>query len=219
MLEAGPDPSVCYGGNTSGAMSFIGDIAMNQAIRQFANIRKLALAIATMLLFITATASAEVIPLNLQATGAFVTQGTPIDTNGDGKTAHLLTAQGQGPRFGRVTYHAVAEFSTGASPAMCPNGNPGAQQTLLTGAIVSRVENGDLVHSRIDSGTACFDPVTRLIFVRASASIRGGTGEFRGASGNVSIVQSVTNLIGDPNEGGAFGSAVSIYRGTIITQQ
>lgn len=177
------------------------------------------MATATMLLLGAVTAGAEVIPLNTQATGPFITQGALIDTNGDGKTAHLLTAEGNSPQFGRLLFQAVAEFSTAASPTTCPNGNAGFQQMLLTGAIVTRVENEDLIHTSLNSGNACFDAVTGIIFVTANASITGGTGEFIGAKGSVSINQVVRTLIGEPEESGGFGSAVATYTGRIITQE
>lgn len=149
-------------------------------------------------------------PYHTENSGTYVSQGTPIDTNGDGQTADLYITSGQGSVFGQITSQTVAEWSLSTTVTNCPVGTP-VEGTLKSGANVSRTMGGDLIYSVVDSGTLCFDGVVSKI--TAEGVITGGTGRFSTATGSVSFSGVATPLSGDGAH--QFGSVTATTTGEI----
>jgi hypothetical protein len=149
-------------------------------------------------------------PYHTENSGTYVSQGTPIDINGDGLTADLYITSGKGSVFGPITNQTVAEWTFGA-PTTCPAGTI-VQGTLLSGTNVSRTMDGDLIYSVVDSGTLCFDGAVSKI--TATGNIAGGTGSFSGATGSLSFSATATPLYTDP-VGHQFGSVTATTTGEI----
>jgi len=144
------------------------------------------------------------------SSGSYVSQGTPIDTNGDGQTADLYITSGNGSVFGQITSQTVAEWSFG-SPTTCPAGTV-VEGTLVSGANVSRTMDGDLLYDVVTSGTLCFDGTVSTI--TAVGDIVGGTGKLSGATGTLFISAIATPLSADP-AGHQFGSVTATATGEI----
>lgn len=166
-----------------------------------------------------ASAAPKVIPFILPSSGTFISQGAPIDTDGDGKQAHLILLQGVHPRFGKVTIQGVGEFDQTNMAGVCPNGNPGVEQNLVAGAIVVRLKTGATIRSKVSSGNACLDGLTKhMVYVTFNSRITGGTGAFSGATGNLKTTATATILVGDPLQEQGFGSVEARSAGRIITR-
>src|SRR5207248_940397 len=105
--------------------------------------------VASVLMAMVAVGSAEAGPIRSQASGSFVAQGTPIDTNNDGTSADLFIVSGSSSQLGSFTNQTVAEWEFGAPTTTCPAGTV-LQGTLVPAgsAFVTRVANGDLLFGR-----------------------------------------------------------------------
>ena len=91
------------------------------------------------------------IPFRSQDSGSFVTGGTPIDTNGDGRTAELVLTSGTSDPLGAITTQSVIEWAIIFGDVICPQGNLGVAGTLVIGGFVTRAESGDLLRGRFDA--------------------------------------------------------------------
>src|SRR5204862_6811373 len=101
--------------------------------------------VASVLMAMVAVGSAEAGPIRSQASGSFVSQGTPIDTNNDGRTADLFIVSGSSSQLGSVTNQTVAEWIF-AAPTTCPAGTVVEGTLVPAGSnFVTRAANGDLL--------------------------------------------------------------------------
>src|SRR5207248_373355 len=152
--------------------------------------------VASVLMAMVAVGSAEAGPIRSQASGSFVAQGTPIDTNNDGTTADLFIVSGSSSQLGSFTNQTVAEWIFGA-PTTCPAGTV-RQGTLVPAgsAFVTRVANGDLLFGAFTSGTNCIS-ATGIASISAAGNFTGGTGRFDDAAGSFTVAATATILAAD----------------------
>lgn len=168
-------------------------------------------------------------PFTSRASGSYVSPGTMIDTNGDGKTADLvflsgdLVSSGQGKgSLGAATMQAVLEWSatfTWTDP--CFNG------TLVSGTFVIRMANGDLVYGVFTpGGTNCYDPSANSASISLTGVFTGGTGRFKSAlypGGSIAVTATAQPLVGDESIsnfpegkfGNQFGAVEATFTGTL----
>jgi hypothetical protein len=171
--------------------------------------------VASVLMAMVAVGSAEAGPIRSQASGSFVAQGTPIDTNDDGRTADLFIVSGSSSQLGSLTNQTVAEWTLGPPTTACPAGTV-AQGTLVPAgsAFVTRAVNGDLLFGKFTSGTECINSVTGITSISAAGNFKGGTGRFEDATGSFTVTATATTLAFDLF-GNAFGGVVATTEGTL----
>ena len=170
--------------------------------------------VASVLMAMVAVGSAEAGPIRSQASGSFVAQGTPIDTNNDGTSADLFIVSGSSSQLGSFTNQTVAEWVFGAPTTTCPAGTV-LQGTLVPAgsAFVTRVANGDLLFGAFTSGTNCIS-ATGIASISAAGNFTGGTGRFDDAAGSFTVAATATILAADAS-GNAFGGVVATTEGTL----
>lgn len=175
-------------------------------------ISKLSVVLAIVLMTI-AVGRVEAGPIQLRASGSFLTQGTPIDTNGDGRRADLFIVSGTSSQIGALTNQTVVEWVF-AGPSTCPIGTV-AEGTLVPAgsAFVTRAANGDLLFGAITSGTNCIS-ATGIASISAAGIFTGGTGRFSEATGTFTVTATATPLAFDA-AGHAFGGVVATSEGTL----
>jgi len=182
------------------------------------NMNRLIIGLGMILIMAVAFETAEAKSLSFKSdeSGSYVTRGTPIDIDGDGKTATLALLSGTSNALGDFTVQTVVEFSPTSLPATCPNGNAGSAASLVGGGNVLRTAKGDLLFATFTSGSTCFDPITQSSFQSMSGSYTGGTGKFAGKVGGSIVINSTSRGVvsGVPPEI-EFGGVVSHSEGTL----
>ncbi|HEV8358622.1 MAG TPA: hypothetical protein VGX21_05705 [Methylomirabilota bacterium] len=173
----------------------------------------LALILAIGLVATVVVGDVEAGPIQFRGSGSFLTQGTSIDTNGDGVTADLFIVSGSSSQLGALTNQTVAEWAFGP-PSTCPPGTV-LEGTLVPAgsALVTRAVNGDLLFGAPTSGTNCIS-ATGVASISAAGVYTGGTGRFANATGDFTIAATATTLAADP-AGHAFGGVVATSEGTL----
>ena len=119
------------------------------------NMKRLAVGLGMVLIMAVALGSAEAKPFHSKDSGSYVSEGTPIDTNGDSRTADLVLTSGKGSHLGETTTQAVVEWPKDFAAATCPNEISGFQASLVSGGFVIRAAKGDLLFGTFSSGTNC----------------------------------------------------------------
>ena len=175
------------------------------------------LAVGLVLITAVALGSAEAQPFRSKDSGSYVSEGTRINTNADGRTADLVLTSGKGSHLGETTTQTVVEWPIVFGPDTCPNGNGGFKGSLVSGGFVTRAANGDLLFGTFSSGTNCFDVTTNTASFSLSGVFTGGTGKFAGASypgGSITVNGTAIPVLSD-STGHQFGSVVSRTEGTL----
>jgi hypothetical protein len=162
--------------------------------------KKLYLFALVVLLTAFSTPSPAARPFNIQESGSFVSQGTSIDTNSDGRNADLVITNGKGQGFAQTSTQSVIEWEVFGTPTECA-GNPGS--LLVSGSSVLRTVKG-LVFALFETGTNCFDPNTEMAAITLEGVITGGTGFYEGATGTISVTGTVFPVLSTPS-GAQFG--------------
>lgn len=173
----------------------------------------LGVALATISFGAPLDALSKEIHIRLKYSGSAIS--THADPNGDGINAGLGTVACTS-NLGRCTSQGVGEAAL-AGPAICPNGNPGINLTLVpgTGHGLTRFERtGDLLFGEIVSETVCYDPSTGTQFKTGTSRVTGGTGRFEGATGQTEFEGVQRPLYVDAN-GNGFAAQTGTIRGTI----
>lgn len=183
------------------------------------NKNSLAVGLGMVLVMGVALGSAEAKHFNLdfhsEVSGSYVSEGTRIDTDKDGRTADLDLTSGKSSHLGEITTQDVAEWSSEFSYERCPNGEMGYKGSLVSGFFVIRSENGDLLFGTFTAGTNCFDFHTNSASISLSGVFTGGTGRFAGASGGrLTVSGTAVPLITDSG-GHQFGSVVARIQGIL----
>jgi hypothetical protein len=183
------------------------------------NKNSLAVGLGMVLVMAVALGSAEAKHFDLdfysEVSGSYVSEGTRIDTDKDGRTADLDLTSGKSNHLGEITTQDVAEWPSAFSYERCPNGQMGYKGSLVSGFFVIRSENGDLLFGKFTAGTNCFDFITNSASISLEGGFTGGTGRFAGASGgSLTISATATPLMTD-EYGHQFGSVVARTHGTL----
>jgi hypothetical protein len=105
-----------------------------------------------------------------------------IDTNGDGRTAGVITGIAN-TTLGRFLFQSVVEFLPRlATNVTCPAGM--AEIPLLQiHAVLTQQSTGEQLFLTYTSGTQCFDPTTFTVTAHVQGTFSGGTGRFVHATG------------------------------------
>lgn len=144
---------------------------------------------------------------NENVSGNFI--DTSIDTNGDGMAANYFSGVAKGS--GSPSYEGLVEVMFDEVPdGDCDETE--VEGSLVNYSIVRRYANGDLLFSRSDDGTLCFDLASGLASLTINAEVTGGTGRHAGATGTYTADYTVKLLVPDPMGGighGAFYGSVS----------
>ena len=180
------------------------------------NMKRLGVGLGMVFILAVVFETAEAKSFKSEESGSYVTQGTPIDTDGDGRTANLVLLSGKDHVLGDITTQTVVEWSR-FLPATCPNGNAGFVASLVSGGFVTRTAKGDLLFGTfLTGGTNCFDPITNSSSQSMSGSFTGGTGKFAGRVGGTLVINSTSRglVSGVPPEI-EFGSVVSHTEGNM----
>lgn len=127
--------------------------------------------------------------------GTYMPEGSPIDSDRDGKMADLVVVSGSSEQLGGTTTQSVLEWPRMLTSTICPNGNLGFQGRLVKGSAIMHVESGDALLITFQGGTICTDFVTSTASVELAGAVVGGTGKFADAIGSV---RSNGILIGEP---------------------
>ena len=125
-------------------------------------------------------------PFFIEQSGSFVSQGTPIDTNSDGRTADLVITHGKGQGFAQTSAQSVIEW--GAFGPSCDTGGIGSE--LVSGSSVIRTVKG-LLFVVFNTGTNCFDSGTNTAVISLEGTVTGGTGYYEGEAGTLNITGTV----------------------------
>jgi hypothetical protein len=125
---------------------------------------------------------------SIEQFGSFVSQGTPIDTDGDGRTADLVITHGKGEWFAQTSAQSVIEWGSFGQKDSCNPGEVGS--TLVSGSSVIRTVKG-LLFVTFDEGTNCFDADRKKAAVVLEGEVAGGTGSYEGAAGTINITGTV----------------------------
>ena len=154
--------------------------------------KKLLLFCLVVLLVAFSTPSQAVRPFIIEESGSFVSQGTSIDTNSDGRNADLVITHGKGQGFAQTSTQSVVEWGAFGAPFE-PTCNTGSfESPLVKGSSVIRTVKG-LVFATFDEGqgTNCFDPNTNTAAISLVGKITGGTGFYEGALGDIEVTGTV----------------------------
>jgi len=181
------------------------------------SMNRLIIGLGIILIMAFAFETAEAKPLSFisDESGSYVTHGTPIDTNGDSKTANLATLSGTSNVLGDFTVQTVTDWLP-FSADTCPNFNAGSKASLASGGNVTRTKNGDLLFATFTSGSTCFDPITNSSSQSMSGSYTGGTGKFAGKVGGSIVINSISiGVVSGLNPEIEFGGVVSHTVGTL----
>jgi hypothetical protein len=131
-------------------------------------------------------------PFIISESGSFISQGTPIKTDSNPRTADLVITNGKGQGFGQTNTQSVIEW--GAFDQTCDTGGPGS--SLVSGSSVIRTVKG-LVFVKFTSGTNCVNlssdvpPKILSADITLEGEVIGGTRFYEGASGTVSVTGTV----------------------------
>jgi hypothetical protein len=155
-----------------------------------------------------------------------------IDTNGDNSRATVTNLGGKST-LGKIHLQSVNESKLTLSnpadprsvvPCQTPHNEPGIEFETVQGRGVLRVESGDLLFTKIASGTNCV-PLSclgaqgqlreRCAFTTTQVSdIVGGTGKYSGASGTFNVTGSAEVLLAEPT--GSFFALTLDAAGTLV---
>jgi hypothetical protein len=136
-----------------------------------------------------------------------------IDTNGDGRTASVVTAIAK-TTLGRVFAQGAVEFLPAlATNVSCPTGTVEFPQ-LQNHAVLTLQATGEQLFQTYTSGTACLDPTTLTVTYHGQGNFTGGTGRFVHATGPLENTGTQTFLVLDP-AGHSFGASTGTVTGTL----
>ncbi|MDH3602784.1 MAG: hypothetical protein OEU26_24500 [Candidatus Tectomicrobia bacterium] len=178
-----------------------------------------------MMLFAMGGAEAAEINFTSQDAGSFVS--TDIDTDGDGSTAIISTTAGQS-NVGAINQQMVIEVGATPTPnPACGAGQAGFPLVQATSVTSIRTQAADqdgvtppstnaLLEARSVSGVICgSDDLATSTYV-LQMMITGGTGQFAGATGTLTVQGESKFLLLD-TVGTPFGSMSNTVAGTVTT--
>ncbi|WP_019501935.1 hypothetical protein [Pseudanabaena sp. PCC 6802] len=153
--------------------------------------------------------------LRLNASSTFFTAG---GFSFDGiSPANYAIFRGES-NLGPITGEGVSQTTPTGRTGSLPDGTPGAELTLVGHFASTRFEKtGDLLLERGFPGafTAYADPLTGIFHEEGVATIIGGTGRFKGATGTDRLVQDGQVVVATGNPPGSQG-AIGFSQGTFI---
>jgi hypothetical protein len=145
-------------------------------------------------------------PFIIEESGSFISQGTPIKTDSNPRTADLVITNGKGQGFGQTNTQSVIEWGT--FDQTCDTGGPGSD--LVSGSSVIRTVKG-LVFVQFREGKNCVNlssdvpPKVLSADITLEGEVTGGTGFYEGATGEISVTGTVYPVLVTPGPAVQFG--------------
>lgn len=117
--------------------------------------------------------------------------------------------------LGRFTYRDItAQASSPSSSSTCSG--PGQIYFLrLAGAAVLRFEDGSLLKLTLTDGADCIDLEAQQAHCTLHFQVIGGTGRFKGASGTLTLTETVTPVLADATNNPVFFASTGEVKGSI----
>jgi hypothetical protein len=103
----------------------------------------------------------------------------------------------------------------GASPQP-PSGCLGPNFAVVTGTGVFRFQDGSLLIVRVADGSGCINPAAGTAALTVNYQISGGTGRFKGASGNLTMTATIMPVLANASNAPALLTNTGKFDGTIL---
>jgi hypothetical protein len=117
--------------------------------------------------------------------------------------------------LGPFTFRNVRAIAAAPQPSSTCSGPTKIHFPSVAGAGVFRFQDGSLLKVYLTQGSDCIDFAAQQAHCTMTFQITGGTGRFKGASGNITLAETVVPVLADALSNPAFFASTGEFTGTI----